>query len=269
MRIIRQYFGITVCYALSLVLLVACAKAPYTERSQFILLSAEQELHLGSNSAKDILKKEKTVSKGEQADSVRRVGKRIAAVADRPDFDWEFHTIEKDDVPNAFCLPGGKIFVYTGLFEYAKDDEELAAVIGHEVGHAIARHGAERMSTALAVQAGAAAGMLALSTQGASRDTMNLAAKAFGIGASVGIILPFSRSQESEADHIGLILMAKAGYSPHAALTFWDRFAKQPGKKPPEFLSTHPASEKRIEAIKELLPKALEIYEQQGKSVDS
>lgn len=243
-----------------LLFLAACAKAPYTGRNQFMLISHSEELALGQQTATNVLKEEQRDTTSDNAKAVARVGQRIAAVADRDDFDWEFNTIIKDDTPNAFCLPGGKVFVYTGLFKYVTNDAELAAVMGHEIGHAIARHGAERLSTTLAVQTGTAVGMIALSGRDMSPATSIAVGTAFGIGAKVGILLPFSRVQESEADRVGLILMAKAGYDPHAALSFWEAFAKQPGESPPEFLSTHPASETRIKAIKKLIPEAMEYY---------
>ncbi len=252
------------CCALSVLLLSACAKAPYTGRNQMIIISQEQELALGQDSAKQVLQQEKKETGTARAKSVERVGRRIAAVAGRDDFSWEFTTIAKDDVPNAFCLPGGKVFVYTGLFEYAKDDAQLAAVIGHEVGHAIARHGAERVSIALMAQTGAAVGSIALGVSGAGQEMQEIATQAMGVGMNVGVILPFSRTQEYEADRVGLILMAKAGYDPHAALNFWKAFAEQPGEKPAEFLSTHPASENRIAAIRDLIPEAMQYYKPQN-----
>ncbi len=255
----RKVFILCSCLLL-VVLASACAKAPYTGRNQFIVISESEELALGQQTAREVLKTEKRDTTSDKAKAVERVGRRIAATAGRDDFDWEFTTILKDDTPNAFCLPGGKVFVYTGIFPYARTDAELAAVMGHEIGHAIARHGAERVSTTLAVQTGTAVGMIALSGKNRSPLTSAAIGTAFGVGAKVAILLPFSRTQEYEADRVGLILMAKAGYDPHAALTFWDAFAKQPGTKPPEFLSTHPASENRLATLRELIPEAMEYY---------
>lgn len=246
-----------------IVMTTACAKAPYTGRNQFIVISQSDELALGQRTAADVLKKEQRDTTSEKSQAVVRVGKRIAAVAGHDDFKWEFNTILKDDTPNAFCLPGGKVFVYTGIFPYIQNDAELAAVMGHEIGHAIARHGAERVSTALAVQTGTTIGMIALSGRDMSPLTSAAVGAALGAGVNVGIILPFSRTQEYEADRVGLILMAKAGYDPHSALDFWKAFAKQPGNKPPEFLSTHPASENRIAVIKELISEAMPYYKKQ------
>ena len=190
---------------------------------------------------------------------VRRVGIRIARAANRPDFQWEFHVIDKPKVANAFCLPGGKIFVYTGIFKYISSDAELATVIGHEVGHALARHGAERMSMGLLTQLGEQAAMMALNIQ--STEAMQAFDAAYGVAANIGVLLPYSRTQEYEADHIGLILMALAGYDPHAALSFWEKMAQESkGKSSVEFLSTHPLDKNRIARIKALIPEAMKYY---------
>lgn len=258
----KKSYMLCLCMA-CLMLIAGCAKAPYTGRNQLIIISQQQELALGHQAARDVLQKEKRDTTSPRAQSVERVGSRIAAVSGRNDFTWEFHTIINDETPNAFCLPGGKVFVYTGLFDYAQNDDQLAAVIGHEVGHAIARHGAERVSTAMAAQTGAAVGMIAISGSDMSPASRQLTMAAMGLGVNVGVILPFSRGQEYEADRIGLILMAKAGYDPRAALNFWQAFAQQPGKKPPEFLSTHPASENRIQSIRALIPEAMQYYRPQ------
>lgn len=246
--------------ALTVAVLVvsACAKAPYTGRNQFIMMDSQQEMALGASEAQKVIKSEQIDTTSDYARAVTRVGRRIAAVAGHPEYKWEFHTVKKD-VPNAFCLPGGKIFVYTGLFEAAKDDAQLAAVIGHEVGHAIARHGAERYSTQVVAQLGQLGTAIAVGSQ-TSPEVAQAAVAAYGIGVGVGILLPYSRTHEYEADRIGLILMAKAGYNPEAALTFWQNMAAKGGKKPPEFLSTHPTDENRIKAIRQLLPEAKGYY---------
>lgn len=254
-------------YALAVVLaslaLVYCAHAPYTERSQFIILPRAKEMNLGASAAKDILKKEKLSTNQEEVTLVERVGRRIAAVADAPDFTWEFYVIEKPDTVNAFCLPGGKVFVYTGLFKVATTEDDLATVLGHEVSHAVARHGAERMSQAEALSLAGSAAAIAVGVSTGSSAASQAFQTAYGIGANVGILLPFSRTQESEADHIGLILMAKAGYDPHRALDFWAKMAensKKEGKKVPAYLATHPSDQQRIEDIRRLLPEALSYY---------
>ena len=243
---------------LALLATLGCATAPYTNRSQMILMSPQEELALGMQASKEVLSKGREENGTPAADMTRRVGTHIAAAADEPDpnlpprakFAWEFHTLH-DDTPNAFCLPGGKVFVYTGLMKYVSSDAELAAVIGHEVGHAIARHGAERASQNSAANMVGEVGSAVLGP---------LFGAAYGLGMNYGVLMPFSRMQESEADYIGLLLMAKAGYDPNAALSFWRKMAKAGGSKPPEWLSTHPSDQSRIAEIKRQLPQALAIY---------
>ncbi len=250
-------FVVLIVFALLLAAL-GCAKAPYTNRSQMILMSSQEELALGMQASQQVLAKAKEETNTPAAAMTRRVGLRIAAAADEPDsnlparskFDWEFHTLTSD-TPNAFCLPGGKIFVYTGLLKYATTDAELAAVMGHEVGHAIARHGAERASQS---QAAGLVGSVGSAILGPAFDA------AYGLGVNYGILMPYGRLQESEADYIGLLLMAKAGYDPSAALSFWERMATAGGSKPPEWMSTHPSDESRIAEIKRQLPEAMAIY---------
>ena len=240
-------------------LLMACATAPYTGRSQLMLVSPQEEIALGNQASKEILQKEPLSHDPYYNDLVRRVGMRIARAANRPDFQWEFHVIDKPKVANAFCLPGGKIFVYTGIFKYAETEAELATVIAHEVGHALARHGAERMSMSLLAKMGEQAALMALNIQ--TPEAAQAFDAAYGIAANLGVLLPYSRTQEYEADHIGLILMALAGYDPHAALSFWGKMAQESKDKPAlEFLSTHPLDKNRIARIKALIPEAMKYY---------
>jgi predicted Zn-dependent protease len=235
----------------------ACATVPYTNRSQLIMLSQADEQALGADAYKQVLAKEPILRDPDVTGLVREVGLRIANVANKPDYQWEF-TVIQEDVANAFALPGGKVAVYTGLFPIAKDTAGLAAVLGHEVGHAIARHGAERMSQGVLVDLLATGASVALGGQSAAVRQASMAA--FGLGAQVGYLLPFSRSQESEADHIGIILMAKAGYDPSAAIALWQRFAQAEKGRPPEFLSTHPNPEGRQVDIRGWLPEAQRYY---------
>jgi predicted Zn-dependent protease len=234
--------------------LLACQTAPITGRQQLMLVSSDEENRMGIEAYQQILQKEK-VSRDPQLNAlVRRVGERIAAVVNRSDFAWEFRVIE-NDAANAFALPGGKVAVYTGIFAYTQTEAGLAVVMGHEVAHALARHGGERMSRSLIAQLGLSAVQMGLSTN----DPVIL--QGIGLAYGVGVELPFDRSQESEADHIGLILMARAGYDPRQAIPFWERMSSaQQGKGPPEFLSTHPSGETRIAQLHEWMPEAMRYY---------
>ena len=245
------------------VLITACETVPVTGRHQLMLISPGEELSLGEEAYKKTLKSSKLSPDQAATEMVRRVGERIAKAADRPDYKWEFNLVE-DKTPNAFCLPGGKVVVYTGILPITKDETGLATVVGHEVAHALARHGAERMSTGLLTDlAGKTAGIV---FSGGHPETASAVEQAFGIGSNVGILLPFSRSQESEADHIGLILMSKAGYDPRQAVGFWQRMEQAAkGEHPPEFLSTHPSDERRVRQIEAWLPEALPYYQQRGR----
>jgi metalloendopeptidase OMA1, mitochondrial len=241
---------------LATLLLLACQNVPVTGRSQLILISAGEESRMGLSAYQDVLKKEKLSHDPALNDMVTRVGRRIAAATGRTDYQWEFKVFEDDKMVNAFCLPGGKVGVYTGLMPLARDEAGLAAVVGHEVAHAIARHGAERVSQQLVVEGVTVAAVLA------TRDSnkSDLYGGLIGAGATLGVILPYSRLHESEADRMGLIYMAKAGYDPRAALELWKRMAAMDKKKPPELLSTHPADATRIHQIEQWLPEALSYY---------
>ncbi len=255
------------CYTAGLGLaLVLCAGGcqtgtePFTGRKQYMMsMSAQDECKLGLDAWQETLKATPVSNNAEMSAAVQRVGKAIQAVASGPStaaYQWEFVVLASKDA-NAFCLPGGKVAVYEGLFAYAKNDAELAAVVGHEVGHAVARHGVERMSEQqTAGYVGAALDAVLASKKLPNRE---LYMKAFALGAQYGAILPFSRVQEYAADQIGLMYMAQAGYTPEAAVTFWQRFAgKDAGQKSPfsDWLSTHPLDEKRIANMKQLMAKA-------------
>lgn len=241
----------------------ACASAPYTNRWQVMMVSTSQETALGTDAYHQVLAKAKIDHDPKINAAVREVGERIARVADRPDYKWEFTVIDAPDTVNAFALPGGKVAVYTGLLPVAQDSAGLAVVLGHEVAHAIARHGAERMSQAMGAQA--IGTVLSVGLGGTNPQTANAIMQLYGLGAQVGVLLPWSRTQESEADHIGLILMAKAGYDPTAALALWQRMEKLEGKgknaQPPEFLSTHPGYGTREHDIQSWLPEARRYYQ--------
>lgn len=245
---------------LALGFFAGCATAPYTGRSQVILVSEGQEMALGDDAYKHILRDSVLTHDAEAERIVRKVGERIARAADKPAYNWEFSVINDPETVNAFAVPGGKVAVYTGIFGPARDEAGLAVVLGHEVAHALARHPAERMSQDLLLQVVGAGLGVALSK---NPTIANQVLQVYGIGAGVGIALPFSRSQESEADRIGLILMAKAGYDPRVALDLWQRMEKKEGGKdaPPELLSTHPGYETRIEQLRSFLPEALRYYQ--------
>ncbi|MCK5855120.1 MAG: M48 family metallopeptidase [Sulfurovaceae bacterium] len=239
--------------AILALLFIGCTKAPITGRNQLIMMDRGQEMKLGYQSAQQVLKKEKISNDQRKTAMVKKVGQRIANIAGQKNFKWEFHLIDNDKQANAFCLPGGKVFVYTGLFKYIASEDELAAVMGHEIGHAVARHGAERMSRGQLAQMGGTVLQAVMVGKGSPTSTA-MVMQAFGIGTQLGVMLPHSRDQENEADHIGVVLAAKAGYNAKAALSFWQKFAKS-GKTPPEYLSTHPAPANRISNIRRIIQK--------------
>src|SRR2546426_3790250 len=250
----------TTVLVLALAVVVACTTVPLTERHQMMLVPESYEQELGLTAFRDAVSKAKVSGDPTINTQVTRVGTRIAAATGRTDYKWEFKVFEGKQV-NAFCLPGGKIVVYTGILPVTRDDAGLAAVVGHEVAHAIARHGGERMSQQIAVQGGLTAFQVGYAQR--HPETVQLATAALGAGAAVGILLPYSRLQESEADHLGLIYMAKAGYHPSAARDLWVRMAElsKAQQKPPEFLSTHPADATRIRQIEAWLPEAMKYYQ--------
>jgi predicted Zn-dependent protease len=220
------------------------------------------------------LKKSKLSTDTQKVEMVRRVGNRIAKAAESflaeigqqdqiKNYKWEFNLIKDDKTVNAWVMPGGRAAVYTGILPYTQNETGLAVVLGHEVGHALADHGNERMSDALVAQMGGMALSVALSNQ--TQQTQQLFMAVYGAGATVGFLLPYSRLHESEADRIGLTLMARAGYDPRQAIPFWERMSKQEGQRPPQFLSTHPAPETRIANIKKYIPEALPYYEKTAK----
>lgn len=241
--------------------LSGCASTPYTNRSQFMIMDESEEMALSLDAYNQVLKKEKIETGTARAKQILTIGQRIAAVANKPNYQWEFLTIADDGTINAMCLPGGKVFVYTGIINLTnRNDDELAAIMGHEIAHAIARHGAESASIGQTAAIGSAiAGVVAGSLLGVD---MNTSADLAGTLAALGVTLPHSRMQESEADRIGLILMAKAGYNPEAAVTLWQKMAKlNEGNQPLSILSTHPLNEDRIKNIQALLPEVMPYYE--------
>jgi predicted Zn-dependent protease len=239
-----------------------CTTVPHTGRSALQLVSNEQ---LAASAAVQFgqIKRQTPISTDPTYNAmVRRVGDRIAYVAapDLPNADWEFVVFEDDDMINAFAMPGGKVAVFTGLFQVARSDDDLAVVIGHEVAHVVAGHSAERVSQQMLAAGGALALQIGTSNRDMSEEERRLLLGAYGAGASLGFMLPYSRLHESEADEIGLIYAAKAGYDPRAAYGFWERMAAMSSGAPPELLSTHPANETRMRNLNRLMPRMMEIY---------
>jgi predicted Zn-dependent protease len=233
---------------------------PETGRSERVALSAEQEEALGLQAYQEVLSTSDVVESGPEAEMVRRVASRIAAATGKAasDFNWSASLVSSPQV-NAFCLPRGKIVVYTGILPVAQSEAGLATVMGHEVAHAVARHGAQRVfqnSITQTALMGAAVSLSDMDYQ--KRQTiMGL----LGAGAQYGVLLPFGRAHESEADEMGLLYMARAGYDPRESIAFWERMSQVGGAQPPEFLSTHPSHGTRVEDLKSFLPRAMEEYE--------
>lgn len=247
---------------LLLAIAVACAQVPYTGRSQLSLVSDGEMAQLGRSAFRQHMRDVPRTRDRRAIDRVYRISARVTAAAERPDIPWQVEVFE-DDSPNAFALPSGQIGVHTGIIDVADNDAQLATVIAHEVAHVLARHGAERVSQDMAAQIGTTVASVALTGNdpGQLRSTMAL----LGMGTQVGFLLPYARAHESEADRIGMILMAKAGYDPREAVGFWRNMAAQSqGGAPPEFLSTHPADATRIADIQRLMPEALGYYRPDG-----
>jgi predicted Zn-dependent protease len=264
----KQYLYILIVLSLSF-LFTSCSTVPITGRRQLDLIPDNQMLSMSFSQYDQFIKSNKESTNQQDINLVNRVGKRISGAVKKyfaekdlssqlEGYKWEFHLIESNEV-NAWCMPGGKVVVYTGILPLTKTEAGLAVVLGHEIAHAVAKHGSERMSQALLTQLGGVA--LSQAIKDKPDLTQNLFMAAFGVGAQVGILLPFSRTQESEADHLGLIFMAIAGYDPHEAVNFWQRMVDlQKGKAPPEFLSDHPSDQSRIEDIKKEMAEAMGYY---------
>ncbi len=252
----------------SLLLAAGCTTVPITGRRQLSLVSDSEMNSLAMTQYKQTLGTSKLSTNSADVAMVRRVGQRIANAVEQyfrqqgqsnqlEGYQWEFNLIDDPKTVNAWCMPGGKVAVYSGILPLTRDETGLAVVLGHEISHAVAKHGAERMSDQLAAQLGGTALSTALSQN--PTTTTNLFQEAVGVGTQ-GLLLKFSRRQESEADHLGLIFMAMAGYNPEAAIPFWERMAAQSQNNTPEFLSDHPADATRIADIQRLLPEAMKYY---------
>lgn len=247
----------------------ACSTVPITGRSQLSLIPGSSMLSMSAQQYGTFMKDNKLSRNQQQSATVKRVGVRIQKAVERyfaasglstalANYAWEFNLVEDTQI-NAWCMPGGKVVVYTGILPVTVDDAGLAVVMGHEIAHAIAEHGNERMSQGLLAQMGGMALSTALSTKPAA--TQQLWMSVYGVGAQYGAILPYGRMQESEADHLGLVFMTMAGYDPNAAVAFWERMAAQKaGQAPAEFLSTHPSDATRIANIRRLIPQVTAEY---------
>lgn len=251
-----------------IVLAVACSKVPISNRRQMNLIPESQMMAMSFQAYKEFLDTNQALpATDHRVVMVRRIGEKIKASVEKfladnnqskrvEGFAWEFNVVNQD-VVNAWCMPGGKVVVYTGILPVTQDEKSLAVVMGHEIAHAIARHGNERMSQGLALQLGGTVISVAMSEKPAL--TRNIFLQSYGIGSQLGM-LAYSRNHETEADKLGLVFMAMAGYDPTSSIAFWERMAAGGGQKPPELLSTHPSDETRIATLKEFMPEALKYY---------
>jgi len=252
-----------------LLLLVSCTTVPVTGRIQLNLIPSASILSMSYQQYNEFLSANTISANKEETERVLRVGKNIENAVTRyflennmaaqlNNYRWEFHLIESDEI-NAWCMPGGKVVIYTGILPITMTDAGLAVVMGHEIAHAVAQHGNERMSQQLGMQLGGMALATAMATRPALTQQLWMAA--FGLGAEVGVLLPYSRLHENEADELGLMFMAMAGYDPREALPFWERMSKiKTGQAPPEWLSTHPADQTRMKRIQALIPRMMPYY---------
>lgn len=262
MNLKRIFFGVSI-----VLVVVACKTNPFTGKKIMNAYSNDQLFPMAFQQYDQFLTENKVIKNTKEADMIVRVGERIAIAAERwlnangyegylKDYKWEYNLVD-DETVNAWCMPGGKIVFYTGILPVAENETAIAAIMGHEVAHALADHGGQRMTAGTLQQVGGVA--VAVATSGQTQEKQALWMQAYGMGSQVGGMLPFSRSHETEADKIGLVLMAIAGYNPDEASKLWERMkAKSGGQAPPEILSTHPSNDSRISNLKELAPTAKE-----------
>jgi predicted Zn-dependent protease len=259
---------LVIVYLSTMVLMVSCTSVPITGRKQMALMPESQLISMSLTQYDDFLKSNAVSTDMASTAMVKQVGARISkAVEDYmaqnglnsklDGFQWEFNLVE-DPTPNAWCMPGGKVVFYTGILPYTQNADGIAVVMGHEIAHAVARHGNERMTQQMSVQLGGIALGAALSEK--PEETQAIFMTAFGIGSQLGVMLPFSRLHETEADKMGLIFMAMAGYDPNEAVKFWTRMSQSGGQKPMEWLSTHPSDDTRIKNLTAFVPEAMKYY---------
>jgi len=265
----NRLFSVLSISIVFILFILSCSKVPITGRKQLNLIPGSEMMAMSFQQYDQFLKENKLSTDAKNTAMVKNVGSKIQRSVEKyfaekglsahlKGYKWEFNLVESPEA-NAWCMPGGKVVFYTGILPITKDETGLAVVMGHEIAHAVAEHGNERMSQGLLTQLGGMA--LAVAIQEKPEQTQALWMTAFGVGSQVGVMLPFSRLHESEADRLGLIFMAMAGYDPNQAVGFWERMAKMKGgQAPPEFLSTHPSDATRIAKIKEWLPEAMKYY---------
>lgn len=257
-----------IVFVIFVMVITACSTVPLTNRKQFIAIPASQMLALSSESYKSVLEQGKMSNRTADINAIKRIGKDVAGAVERylseinrtdliNGYQWEFNLIAEETI-NAWCMPGGKIVFYEGILPVCKNDNGIAVVMAHEIAHAVAKHGNERMSQQLVVQMGGMALSEALSEK--KETTMQLAMLAFGVGTQLGVLLPYSRQHETEADELGLYFMAMAGYDPREAPLLWGRMQLLGSGGVPEFLSTHPDTQNRIDYLNKIMPKAMEYY---------
>ena len=255
-------------FAVLLCICQSCGQVPLTGRTQLSFLPESSMVEMSLTSYSQFLSENKISTNRQQTDAVKKVGARISAAVEEylklngfqdrlGDFKWEYNLIESEEV-NAWCMPGGKVVFYTGILPLTQNEAGIAVVMGHEIAHAVARHGNERMSQQLLVQLGGVA--LSEAIKQKPEETQALFLTAYGVGSQVGLVLPYSRKHEYEADRLGMMFMAMAGYDPNEAPVFWARMSQLGSSGTPEFLSTHPVSANRIAALKELIPEAMTYY---------
>ncbi|HLG33138.1 MAG TPA: M48 family metallopeptidase [Ignavibacteriaceae bacterium] len=253
---------------ISSIIILSCSTVPLTGRSQLNMIPSSEMLSMSYQQYDQFMKENKISTNQQAIGMVKRVGTNIKGAVEKymaqnnlsenlKGYNWEFNLVE-DEQANAWCMPGGKVVFYTGILPITQDETGIAVVLGHEIAHAIAEHGNERMSQQLLQQAGAVGLMVAMKDEPA--ETQAIWLSVYGVGSTVAVMLPYSRTHESEADQLGLIFMAMAGYNPNSAVDFWQRMAAKGGDSPPEFLSTHPSYETRINDIKKWLPDAMKYY---------